>query len=386
MIAKKRILIYSPFYFKGHFGSWVKLIESALLSLGHSVLIYHQIPASEDTKPSVIKKIFKILRANFIQKASMYEEVSPVIPGGAYQLFKFLNDVNGNSSVKKFNPDLILYDFLDALDTDPQNWKCFYANFHYSQWAGIHIRPATSFIGGYSHLNSEAFKGVLFLSKEASEIAIERGENIPISFLPDISVSNLPHAKSKKITQILNKAAGRTVIFMGGSIGIRKNIFQWFKLIKLADPSKYFFIQMGEINRNEFSTRGLLCIDSFMQQMRENYYHENTYINSDEEFNELISNSDYIYAVYKDFEGTSNLVSKAAMFYVPIFVCKDSQQISPFISGGMVGGRVFNRNAKFLLDYLNGGELIVKVSHKKYFDGINEIIFQRNLNEFLGSF
>jgi hypothetical protein len=71
----------------------------------------------------------------------------------------------------------------------------------------------------------------------------------------------------------------------------------------------------------------------------ENLYVYDDYLADERQFNEIIASSDVIFAVYRDFTRSSNMLSKAASFRKPVLVSQEGlmgERVSRFKIGGTV--------------------------------------------------
>lgn len=384
----KRILIYSPYYSYGHFSGWVKLMSDALSESGYEVRVFHLMESNNVTP--TIKHIYRSIVnkvTSSIFPGLSRNNIYPVDKDAAGQLlYKFLNDINNSAEVAVYKPDLIIHDFLDALDTTGRNWNIFHDNFKY-KWFGLHFKYSKSFKHGYAILKDDNCLGILLCSEDGFRQAKLANTNIRLGLLPDIANTEISPAKSDQIVSVLNRAKRRKIIFMGGSIGSRKNIFQWFKLIKISDPTKYFFIQAGSINLEDFNSRGKKVIKNFLTFPRENFLIIQEFIDNEGYFNELLSNSDYIYAVYKDHAESSNLIFKAAFFNVPILVSKDAKTMNKLMNIYSLRGRALSRNASYSIDYIENDDVIIRggSSQKNILEDYSVGSFRKSLVNFIES-
>jgi len=101
---------------------------------------------------------------------------------------------------------------------------------------------------------------------------------------------------------------------MGGSIGKQKNLARWYDLIDLCDQSQWFFIQIGRINKNNLTLEDEIALKKVLEHPPENLFIYPDYVKDERVFNEIISISDVIFAVYRDFARSSNMLSKSAYF------------------------------------------------------------------------
>ena len=107
---------------------------------------------------------------------------------------------------------------------------------------------------------------------------------------------------------------------MGGSIGKQKNLVKWVDLVLNLDPTQWYFVQIGRINVNNLTPTDEQALALLKQRQPANLYIHADYLPDETVFNSIIAASDVIFAVYRDFYRSSNMLSKAAYFEKPILV------------------------------------------------------------------
>lgn len=242
---------------------------------------------------------------------------------------RFLNPVRARDSLQdlfvvegilrsaQIDPDLIFHMYLDAVNFDDEFEHVRGAKLT-KKWAGIRFAPKRADHKYYA--SHPELVGVCFLDSAQSEYFSSKIGHIQFSTLPDITDTSLPVTQSNLAKTILTKANGRKIIFLGGMIGGQKNIRKWYQLITKADPNKYFFLQVGAIHTQSMNMRDLLSFYRMMCSEHENLMVIPRYLESEAEFNELILISNFIFAVYRNFYDSSNMLAKAAVFNKPILV------------------------------------------------------------------
>jgi hypothetical protein len=149
-------------------------------------------------------------------------------------------------------------------------------------------------------------------------------------YLPDVTDTNLPVTESSFAIDITRRAAGRKIVFMGGTIGNKKNLSQWYKLISQANSAEWFFVQIGEVHEQTLDSEDHSAYRRALLTPPENLLIHAQYLPDERTFNEVIALSDIIFAVYRKFGISSNMPGKAAAFEKPILVAE----------GYLMGGRV----------------------------------------------
>ena len=86
------------------------------------------------------------------------------------------------------------------------------------------------------------------------------------------------------------------------------------------DPAQWFFVQIGKIDYATLSNSDLQGLKKIQTSALENVYLEDAYLQNETIFNEIINISTVIWGLYRDFDRSSNILTKAALFSKPIIV------------------------------------------------------------------
>lgn len=228
--------------------------------------------------------------------------------------------INAALMTSPWRPDCMFNMYLDMYKTDLESWRQF-AGICRLPWGGIRFVPSDAPPReGYYALPS--LRGVCFMDE-----AVCRNYSACISdkrfqYLPDVTNTELPEGPSPLVGEILHRAARRKIVFLGGFIGGQKNIARWRELISLADPRRWFFIQVGEIHANTFNSDEILAFERLVTAPPENVFLYTEYLLDERDFNAVIQIADVLFAVYRNFHISSNMLSKAAYFKKPIMACQ----------------------------------------------------------------
>ena len=214
----------------------------------------------------------------------------------------------------------VLNMYIDAYAPDQASWEGF-AFRENLPWVALCITPTDSPQQGYYTVPS--YQGTLLLDESLTARYRAALPSKQFEYLPDITETVLPEQASSLSRELVDAAAGRKIVFMGGSIGKQKNLARWFQLIALADPQEWFFVQIGRINKNNLTTEDALALEKVLAAPPTNLYIRPEYLADERFFNEMISISSVIFAVYRDFGRSSNMLSKAAYFEKPILVASN---------------------------------------------------------------
>ncbi len=213
--------------------------------------------------------------------------------------------------------DKVLNMYIDAYQVEQDAWQ----NFGFNEdipWSAVCITPRTEPVEGYYQL--PAYQGTCFLDELVCDHYQQALPSKQFEFMPDIADVDLPAQRTSLAQRIIEQAGGRKIVFMGGSIGKQKNLIAWYELIRRVDPKRWFFVQIGRINRNNLTELDQRALDGIVLDCPVNLMIYPDYLLDEREFNEVILLADVIFAVYRDFSRSSNMLSKAAYFEKPILV------------------------------------------------------------------
>jgi len=216
-----------------------------------------------------------------------------------------------------WQPDFVFNMYMDMFKTGPVAWGR-YDSICRLPWGGIRFVPSAPPYEAY--YASPSFRGMCFLDEAACEDYSRRYPGKHFQYLPDITETSLPAKPGTLARKINQRAAGRKIVFLGGTIGGQKNLARWYDAIARADPDRWFFVQIGELVKGMWSAEDALAFDRIMSQTPDNVLIEPTYLPDERVFNEIIVTSDILFAVYRDFRISSNMPCKAASFRKPILV------------------------------------------------------------------
>jgi hypothetical protein len=238
-----------------------------------------------------------------------------------------------------------------------------------------HERPAY-----YSLLQ---YRGTCFLEEAAVDAYRNAIPNKHFTFLPDMTDTELPLEANALAIEIKRRAAGRRIVFMGGSIGKQKNLSQWVTLILNSDPSQWYFVQVGRISHNSLNTEDAQALVRLQQQPPENLYVHADYLADEISFNAMIATADVIFAVYRDFYRSSNMLSKAAYFEKPILVadqCLMGDRVTHYEIGLAVPSNNQEKIQAGLIALVQLQALPTKFA--RYRAEFNRVEFSRRLTDF----
>lgn len=186
-------------------------------------------------------------------------------------------------------------------------------------WSGLLVQAPLRHFPVYQPDLRRAFRakncrGIALLNEYARPITGNFHNHIVL--FPDFADLTPPDENYTLIQEIQEKAAGRKIVALLGSIHPRKGTDLFVKCCEAMKDENYFFVMAGksslspqqEEEFNTFAKQNSNCLFSFER------------IPDEASFNALVNIGDLIFAVYRNFDGSSNLLTKAAAFRKPVLV------------------------------------------------------------------
>lgn len=167
--------------------------------------------------------------------------------------------------------------------------------------------------------NQQQFRGMCFLNENAPSFYQKKYPKHHFCFLPDITNTNLPLKSSPRVEEMKKRALKRSIVLLCGSIDERKNIALFCELACNADPDVWFFAIVGQRSDNLSNFENEI-LKKIAASPHNNTYVYTEHLSDERELNSFIHVSDMLFAVYVDFQISSNMVTKAAFFEKPILV------------------------------------------------------------------
>ena len=329
------VLLYNPISGHGHLDSWSAMFVALLLDAGWRVNV--ATPDAADLRARLTRKDYvshpnlnildwntsrrsllqrvlgRLRRMGSSQEASDAQQIDPRYLD-PFDLGQRLATFKKKS---KWRPSIIFNMYMDMYAPDPKRWALFDA-VNPLPWAGIRFVPSE--VGTEAYYNLKSLAGMCFLDETIQKQYQMRMPTKAFGYLPDITENALPVEQTKLVTQIKAQAQGRSIVFLGGTLGGNKNLAKWYELIALADASQWYFVQIGEMFENTLTPEDAQALAKVTEQCPANLFIKREYLPDEAAFNEVIAASNIIFAVYRDFTISSNMPGKAAAFEKPILV------------------------------------------------------------------
>ena len=341
----RTILLYNPIAGHGHLDSWNALFVRFLLEAGWRVVSLS--PGAEDLRSRLRtqdleqhpnlrildwrtpkRSIFQRIRLKLLRTfkraigdappSHVRSERAKELEASYLQPQEFAQRVADAIEQLGHSPNFIFNMYMDLYRDDEVGWLPFDET-HHLPWAGIRFVPS-GVPPPEAYYQLPTLVGMCFLNESVQQDYASHFPQKHFECLPDITDSTLPSYKSAFAENIKHLAAGRKIVFMGGTIGSNKNLSHWFKVINQAKSGDWFFVQIGEVHEQNLSAEDLTAYHHALKIKPDNLFVHAEYLNDEKIFNEVILLSDVLFAVYRNFSLSSNMPGKAAAFNKPILV------------------------------------------------------------------
>lgn len=231
------------------------------------------------------------------------------------------------------SPDLVFFAWLDSyLYSGPLSF--FLRSFFRYPWAGLYFHPrhlrvkerfSLAKTGFYDHaalLESDRCRSVAVLDEGIVQRLQQRLPGKPVIVFPDVTDRTPPDDNYAIRRQLIEKAKGRKIIGLFGSLDRRKGLLTFLRLAAATVEEDLFYVACGRFHPQFFTPEENACINAMAESDQGNLLFCPQQIPDEACFNALVEVSDLIYAVYEDFYHSSNIITKAALFRKPLVVGK----------------------------------------------------------------
>jgi hypothetical protein len=359
------ILLYNPISGHGHLDSWNAMFVSILLDAGWRVNALT--PDAQDLirrlkskNQAFLERLqildWNVLRPSFAARVNgrlqrligiqtNHQNDTKDLDPRFLDPLEFARRINASIKKCKWQPSLVFNMYMDMYPSEGTRWlQC--EGLNKLPWSGIRFVPTPEHAEIY--YKQSALKGMCFLDESVCEQAQQAIPHKVFGYLPDITENALPLTETALVREIKDKAHGRKIVFMGGTIGGNKNLASWYQLIKQADAREFYFVQIGEMFEDTLTTEDAFELAKIKKECPENLYIKLEYLPDEAVFNEVIRASDIVFAVYRNFKISSNMPGKAAAFNKPILVAE----------GYLMGDRVSQYGIGVAVQEDNVGEML----------------------------
>lgn len=367
----------------GHHPTYLNFVAMALIQSNHQVVVLCAKP-NEVYESIYLNTPEKI--KNLIVDTLVDAKLPPIkIRGMNSFLPIFSRWYKASVGIKKaskkfnFNPDFVLFNYFDSyLYPSESLLKCrfFYALvkaiFPY-KWLGIlfHTEFEDVFFSPHKYkiLCSKKCQAFAVLSERNATKLRFIDKNIVV--LPDIADKSLPNDTYPVVQQIRDKARGRSIIGLLGSLARRKGMLAFIEIAKKSVNQPYLFLLAGSLDKSAFSQDEISEIMEFYESNPDNCFFWFERMPKESDFNALVNQCDLLYAVYDTFSSSSNILTKATLFNKPILVAQGylmERQVKEFNLGLSASQWDIDEQIECIRILLNKEDFLLKVGQPRFKD------------------
>ncbi|MBC2601083.1 glycosyltransferase [Puniceicoccus vermicola] len=168
------------------------------------------------------------------------------------------------------------------------------------------------------NFNERKCLGVLTLDENRTEWLSERVSGKIVGFLADVSETDWDPA-SALASEIRERARGRKVILLIGLLSPKKGVINFVKMALETEDENLFFVLAGELNADSFNQEEQrLLFEKFVR--RDHCFLHGDALVSENEYNAVFRLASVVCIAYRNFSASSNTLTKAAFFEIPVVV------------------------------------------------------------------
>ncbi|WP_415908468.1 hypothetical protein [Oleiharenicola sp. Vm1] len=168
-------------------------------------------------------------------------------------------------------------------------------------------------------LREPGCRGLLVLDDKLPDLVRPETLGRIVATLPDIADTSVA-VDFPLLQELRRRAAGRPIVSLLGHLSEAKNIRLFLQLAQETDPGRAFFLLAGQFEPLGVAPDLQCQIAAAAAGQRTNLWAIPDRIASEAEFNGLFRESAVIFAVYRNFTRSSNILSKAGFFRRPVMV------------------------------------------------------------------
>ena len=325
----KTVALVSPDS-SGHHQTYLRRYALTLLQLGHAVAAFT--PAADDLVAWIGRACPD--RADRLRAAALHYVQRWRAPGpfaiffGKAAWVRFIAKTVAATGIR---PDLVFHTWLDNCLTPGLTAGLTDLLFPYP-WSGLYFHPwylrqklpyawlRRGPLSNHDALRSPRCPAVALLDEGvAGRLQSLLGKK-PVLVFPDIADDSPPDPAFEPAHEIIERGGTRKVVGLLGVLSRRKGMLTLIEMAQRAAKESWFFVFAGALDQNSFSAAERQAIAEFVRSKPANCFFYLQRIPDEPQFNALVNACDVLFAVYRDFLTSSNLLTKAAIFRKPIMV------------------------------------------------------------------
>jgi hypothetical protein len=222
-------------------------------------------------------------------------------------------------------PDLVFCMYLDMTRLTRNSTRIL----HNSKipWVGLLFHPEsltnqTGFSKESWFQDSTNVGGIFFTDKYVDDYQSVARPNQVFQVFPDATKSRSSLA-GRLPQEFSSLAKGRRIIGLIGALdGNKKLIGEFLKLSTNPLMSDFYFVLAGEVYESSLDPEVLKEVRRLSGSIQENLFVYDKYIESELHYDSFVKDVDILFACYKDFDSSANILAKSAIFQKPVLVTR----------------------------------------------------------------
>lgn len=264
-----------------------------------------------------------------------------------FTLLELQREITSQELVKNAGYDLIYFAYLDDIAHLDFRLPYLFKPPFSSRFTGLLMAPREKLLSRKSFASRLLLTSVLQQQKiNTHEIGLLVEDVTPeikkltrkeVIVYPDFC-SYTPNilTVSPLITELKQRKKDRTTVSLLGSIQPHKSVDIFLDCIEKASSEKYFFVIAGKFNRSAFDENEWRKIQKTISNPPENLLVHDSWLQSEEIFDSIVQLSNFLFAYYRNFRKSSNILTKGAFYSVPVLVSDEylmGRRVSEFKLG-----------------------------------------------------
>jgi hypothetical protein len=416
----KTILLWSPISNHGHLNMYLEVYASALIDLGYNVYFYADLEKSFEeylaSKLPELKSVECIVPSKKLKRWStkwilmvVYNLSKRFIFLTLSKCTKLLFELNPfEKSNKSFVAFSILSRKLKVLDENnfkPDLVICLYLDMTYLgnqprrvlrklsiPWVGLLFHPPALLFkkefNKKSWFSDESNRGSIFFTDTHLESYREIARlNQTFATLPDVTRGNFGAVPG--VNPFFGTFVGsrRVIGLIGALDGSKKLLKEFLALARDPRLGAFFFVMVGEIYESTVDVETLNEVRNLSGKVTNNLFVLDEYIKSEMDFEEIFHGIDILFAYYRNFDSSANVLAKAAFYRKPVLV-KANTWMGKLTEQYNLGVTVLDSNHELLVEaILSLGNLInenqTEFGFEKYLEKVSVSNLRVNLDHYL---
>lgn len=320
-------------YVTGHHITYLRLFRRVFQKLNFEVVIL--LPNCREVKDANVD----VFKSELSSEVFFFDLPKITIPRTRMdsmdrlrQMWRVVGEKIKDVSLTSGEVGLVFFPYMDPFMGPYLSLSSLDLTFPYP-WSGLIMNPQNcrtkmpyswlrrSILSPHHLLKSKNCKAVFVFDRFCAEL-IQKKTQKQVVVIPDVIDDVEPDRNYWLYEEVSNKANGRKVVSLLGSLSKRKGMLTLLKAIDLDIGSDHLFLIAGKLDIDSFNTDDLNYIKEIVERNPHKIVYIPERIPTEADFNALVSVSNIIYAAYIDFSASSNLITKAAKFWKPILVSK----------------------------------------------------------------